>query len=179
MLLRPQMFLADAVSHFVTETGWRRVAMAVCADVYCEGLAEGIKAHLAVRGIVPLFEETIPAGDTGASDGRLHLSKLKAGFERHWDASCADGPDLGPPIVVLCAHADGHHLLAAETEQSFQPVWIAGEGMASSFIAWDLAAMDAQNTALFMARPVDPAVTEKRTHLASQVASQDQWVPIA
>ena len=105
------MFLADAVSHFVTETGWRRVAMAVCADVYCEGLAEGTKAHLALQGIVPLFEETIPASVI-APDGRLYLSKLKAGFERHRDASCADGPDLGPPIVVLCAHADAHHLLA-------------------------------------------------------------------
>ena len=178
MLLRLQMFLADAIGHFITQTGWRRVAMAVCADVYCEGLAEGTKAHLALQGIVPLFEETIPASVI-APDGRLYLSKLKAGFERHRDASCADGPDLGPPIVILCAHADAHHLLEAETDQEFQPLWIAGEGMATSFIAWDLAAMDAQNTAMFMVRPVDPAVTEKRTHLASQVASQDQWVPIA
>ena len=178
MLLRPQMFLADAIGHFITQTGWRRVAMAVCADVYCEGLAEGTKVHLALQGIVPLFEETIPASVI-APDGRLYLSKLKAGFERHRDASCADGPELGPPIVILCAHADAHHLLEAETDQNFQPVWIAGEGMASSFIAWDLAAMDAQNTAMFMVRPVDPAVTEKRTHLTSQVASQDQWVPIA
>ena len=178
MLLRLQMFLADAIGHFITQTGWRRVAMAVCADVYCEGLAEGTKAHLALQGIVPLFEETIPASVI-APDGRLYLSKLKAGFERHRDASCADGPDLGPPIVILCAHADAHHLLEAETDQEFQPLWIAGEGMATSFIAWDLAAMDAQNTAMFMVRPVDPAVTEKRTHLASQVASQDQWVPIS
>ena len=173
-----QMFLADAVGHFVTQTGSRRVAMAVCADVYCEGLAEGVKKHLAAKGIAPLFEEEIPDALV-AADGPVYLSRLKAGFDEHREANCDNDPDLGPPIVVLCAHSSAHHLLEAETTHNFQAVWIGGDGVGNSFIGWDLAALDAQNAALFAVRPVDPAVTDKQSHLASHVTSQSQYVPLA
>jgi hypothetical protein len=53
---RQGIALADIVRHFQ----WTRVGIVACADVYCQGLADGLIAQLAKAGIRPHFRLEVP-----------------------------------------------------------------------------------------------------------------------
>lgn len=118
------------MSYIVQDVGWSRISLAACEDVYCQGLAQGIKAKLFEKHIAINTEFTIPAVPN-ALDAKITVQHMKP---RVGPRSC-EQHTAGPPIVILIMHA-AEELLKAAQEQNFWPLWLGSEGIAADLGAF-------------------------------------------
>jgi hypothetical protein len=167
------MFMADTVKFIVENTGWVRIALVACTDIYCQGLAHGVKQHLAMLEVDILFEEPIRASVTSA-DAPAAVAKIKERFEAY---GC---PKIGPPIVILIGHVVLPLFVAAQ-EEGFYPLWLGSEGTASDLksLADAVFQIEFQKTAIIMVRAAPPMMTRRGKQLATALASTDQFFPFA